>query len=195
MDTQDRKAIDELFAKLAEVERSGGARDAEAEGLIREKIASQPGSPYYMAQAIVFQEQALRTAQEQIADLERQLAERPAGGGFLSGLFGGGQPQTPTRPQDRSAVPSGLGQPMAGMTAGRGGGFLAGAAQTAAGVAGGVLLGNAIAGMFGGDEAKAATPQQTAQTPPAEEPQAEPASDEGGGFFDSVFGDDGGEEI
>ena len=33
----------------------------------------------------------------------------------------------------------------------RGGGFLAGAAQTAMGVAGGVLLGNAIAGMFAGD--------------------------------------------
>jgi len=36
-------------------------------------------------------------------------------------------------------------------SAGRGaGGFLAGAAQTAMGVAGGVLLGNAIASLFGG---------------------------------------------
>ncbi len=33
----------------------------------------------------------------------------------------------------------------------QGGGFLAGAAQTAVGVAGGVLLGNALAGLFGGD--------------------------------------------
>lgn len=47
-----------------------------------------------------------------------------------------------------------------------GGGFLAGAAQTAMGVAGGVLLGNAIAGMFGGDEAKAAeAPADPAQQP------------------------------
>ena len=38
----------------------------------------------------------------------------------------------------------------------RGGGFLAGAAQTAMGVAGGVLLANAIGGMFGADEAQAA---------------------------------------
>ncbi|WP_081160602.1 DUF2076 family protein [Ensifer aridi] len=37
----------------------------------------------------------------------------------------------------------------------RGSGFLAGAAQTAMGVAGGVLLGNAIAGMLGGSEANA----------------------------------------
>jgi hypothetical protein len=39
-----------------------------------------------------------------------------------------------------------------------GGGFLAGAAQTALGVTGGVLLGNAIAGMLGGRDAKAAEP-------------------------------------
>ena len=48
----------------------------------------------------------------------------------------------------------------------QGGGFLAGAAQTAMGVAGGVLLGNAIAGMFGGDEAQAAQPAEEA---PADE--------------------------
>jgi membrane protease subunit (stomatin/prohibitin family) len=48
-----------------------------------------------------------------------------------------------------------------------GGGFLAGAAQTAMGVAGGVLLGNAIAGMLGGNEAQAAQPAA-----PAPEPEA-----------------------
>jgi hypothetical protein len=37
----------------------------------------------------------------------------------------------------------------------QGSGFLAGAAQTAMGVAGGVLLGNAVAGMFGADKAHA----------------------------------------
>ena len=54
------------------------------------------------------------------------------------------------------------------------------------GVAGGVLLGNAIAGMFGGNEANAA------ETTPAsaEKPSAEPPSDEDGGFFDSVDGSD-----
>ena len=71
---------------------------------------------------------------------------------------------------------------------GRGGGFLAGAAQTAMGVAGGVLLGNAIAGMFGGSEAQAAE-SAPAETAPAEDASA---ADEGGGFFDSFFG--GGEE-
>ena len=43
-----------------------------------------------------------------------------------------------------------------------GGGFLAGAAQTAMGVAGGMLLTNAVMGMMGGNEAQAAEPQQEA---------------------------------
>lgn len=51
------------------------------------------------------------------------------------------------------------------MARGGGGGFLAGAAQTAMGVAGGVLLGNAIAGMFAGNEAQAA--QSDASEPKA----------------------------
>lgn len=75
-----------------------------------------------------------------------------------------------------------------------GGGFLAGAAQTAMGVAGGMLLGSAIAGMFQGDQAQAAEPAAT----PADEPPADDVGaadmgggDEGGGgFFDSFFGGD-----
>jgi hypothetical protein len=42
-----------------------------------------------MAQAILVQEQALANVQTRVQELERLLAERSAGGGFLSGLFGG----------------------------------------------------------------------------------------------------------
>jgi hypothetical protein len=188
MDDQDRQAIEGLFARLGEVERHAGPRDAGAEGFIKERITQQPGAPYFMAQTIVMQEYALQDAQWRIEELERQQAERPAGRGLLSGFFGGGQsagrlagsiPAVPRGPTpDVGALPPA--QP------GRGGGFLAGAAQTAMGVAGGVLLGNAIAGMFGGNEANAA------ETTPAsaEKPSAEPPSDEDGGFFDSVYGGD-----
>jgi hypothetical protein len=63
-----------------------------------------------------------------------------------------------------------------------GGGFLAGAAQTALGVTGGVLLGNAIAGMLGGSEAKAAEPATEKGTEePHEEPQTEEADFDDGG--------------
>ena len=71
-----------------------------------------------------------------------------------------------------------------------GGGFLAGAAQTALGVTGGVLLGNGIAGMLSGNEAKAAAPAADKGTEDkgAEEPQ------EGAHTEDADF-DDGGADL
>lgn len=55
MDKNDRQAIENLFEKLATVERQSPQRDAELETFIRDKIARQPGAPYYMAQTIVVQ--------------------------------------------------------------------------------------------------------------------------------------------
>ena len=186
MDNQDRQVIEGLFARLGEVERQARDQDTDAKAFIKERIAQQPGAPYFMAQTIVMQEYALQQAQLRIEELEHQQAERPAGG-LLSSLFGGGQnagrgsvPATARTPAPDVAAPPSA-QP------GRGG-FLAGAAQTAMGVAGGVLLGNAIGGIFGSSAAKAA------ETPPARaaEPAAETASDERGGFLDDIF--DGGED-
>jgi hypothetical protein len=139
MDANDRRAIADLFDRLADAERRSPPRDPEAEAFIRERIAAQPAAPYYLAQTVIVQQQALEAAQDRIAEFE----SRAAGSGFLGGLFGdrGARPAPDYRPQ-----PWG----------GGGGGFLAGAAQTAMGVAGGVLLGNMIGGLFGGNEAHAA---------------------------------------
>ena len=163
MDTNDRQAITGLFDKLAQVERQVPARDTEAERFIAEAIARQPGAPYYMAQTVVVQEHALNAAQARIEQLEADLTEArqgtTQGGGFLSSLFGGGA--APRRPAP--AV-----QPM---PQGARGGFLAGAAQTAMGVAGGMLLANAVAGMFAGEAEAAEVP-------------AEEESDLGGAAFE-----------
>jgi hypothetical protein len=155
MDQNERRIIDDLFARLGEAERRAGPRDAEAEGLIGRHLRDQPAAPYYMAQAIVVQQEALSNAQARIEQLERELTERPAGGGFLGGLFGG--EREPAQPRQRGQGP--WAQPY-----GRGGGFLAGAAQTAMGVAGGVLIGNALADLLAPDPAAAAepAPQETA---------------------------------
>lgn len=189
MDRNDQQAIDQLFGKLADVERQSPPRDGESEAFIRDRIASQPGAPYYMAQTIVVQEQALQAAQARIEQLEAEGA-RPSGGGLFGSLFGGGG-----QPARRSSVPqvgraapgyAGAGSQAGAMPAGQqqrgGGGFLAGAAQTAMGVAGGVLLANAIGGMFGADEAQAAEA-------PAEEPAVadEGGFDDGGDFGDMEF--------
>ena len=172
MDRNDQNAIESLFGKLAEVERQATPRDGEAEAYIRDQIARQPGAPYYMAQTIVVQEQALNTAQRRIEELEEELGSRKSsGGGLFSGMFGDrNQPRrSGAVPRvGRSGAASGYDQPR------QGGGFLAGAAQTAMGVAGGVLLGSAIGGMFGGDEAQAAEQEADASG------QDSAAADDGG---------------
>lgn len=198
MDRNDQQAIEQLFGKLAAVEQQAPPRDSEAEAFISQQIASQPGAPYFMAQTIVVQEQALAAAQARIEELEAQAEEAPRQqGGLFGSLFGGGQ-----QPARRGSVPrignratAGYGAAQPGQAAAAqmhqrgGGGFLAGAAQTAMGVAGGVLLANAIGSMFGGGEAQAAeAPQETPQEQPAEDPGMDDAGfDDGGGFGDMEF--------
>jgi hypothetical protein len=65
---------------------------------------------------------------------------------------------------------------------GAGGGFLAGAAQTAMGVAGGVVLGNMIADWLGPDTADIEA--DALGGPDAAEQQVADAGDFGGGDFD-----------
>jgi uncharacterized protein len=154
MDRNDKTAIEALFGKLEEVERQAPPRDIESESFIHERIRRQPGSPYFMAQTIIVQEQALRGAQERIAELEAQAAQTSSRAA-----------RTPT---------SGISVPRIGRGSGAGsqragGGFLAGAAQTAMGVAGGLLLGNALGGMFGSSDAAAADSGHGAQDAPADE--------------------------
>jgi hypothetical protein len=189
MNSQERQVIESLFTRLGEVERQAPARDVDADAFIQERIRQHPGAPYFMAQTIVMQEYALQQAQQKIDELERRVAQRPAGGGIFSNLFGGGQSSSGSSapvavaPRSRTLDASATSplQPGRG-----GGGFLAGAAQTAMGVAGGVLLGNAIAGMFGGNEASAAEPAQDNATEAADND----APEEDGGSGDSDFGDD-----
>jgi hypothetical protein len=153
MDHQESRMIEGLFERLRQAENQGGPRDTQAEALIRDLIHRQPAAPYYMAQVILVQEHALQNLNARVQELEQELARRPAGGGFLAGLFGG-DTRTSAQTQSRAHLqgPSALGA--APFPQGRGS-FLGGALQTAAAVAGGVLLGNAIAGLLG-DEATAA---------------------------------------
>ena len=189
MNAEEKRLIEGLFTRLGTVEREAAPRDGEAEAFIQKRLSDQPAAPYYMAQTIIVQEQALAAAEDRMQQLEAQ-SQGQGGGGFLGRLFGGGQPQPLSAP--RAAVrPAHTGQqhghsaqPNAGpWNSGRpgGGGFMAGAAQTAMGVAGGVLLGNAIGGMFAG---------------PAEasEPGADVAMEDEAAFDDAGFDDGGFEE-
>jgi hypothetical protein len=181
MDQRDREAIEELFQKIAEVERRSGPRDIEAEAFIRARIAQHPAASYYMAQTIVVQEEALNEAERRIAELES-----PAGqgqGGLLGGLFGGGRPERHRRYAPAAGQSRRQGR-------GAGGGFLAGAAQTAMGVAGGVLLGNMIADLFSPDPAAAGEAEDAGFDDTAEGAEAGAEADVGGADAGGDFGGD-----
>jgi len=180
---EDERAIDDLFERLRNVEGNSGPRDADAERLIRQLLAENPAAAYYMAQTIIVQEAALREAQQRIEALERD--GRGGQGGFLGSIFGGDRPTQPRAPQrgpwDRDPD-TGADYRRSG-----GGGFLAGAAQTALGVTGGLLLGSMLTGLFTG-EAQA----NEADAPPEPGPQDQ-AIDDGGddwGGGDLDIGDD-----
>lgn len=175
LNPEDRRAIEGLFDKVQTVERQSPPRDADAEVLIAEKIGQSPAAPYYLAQTVLMQEFALKEAEARIAELEDQVSRRPASGGLFGGLFGSPAPQPARQPQRmaQSAPPTTNDGPW-GRQQNGGGGFMAGAAQTALGVAGGVLLGSAISGMLSPGAAQA-------QEPAPEEPQADM---DAGGFDD-----------
>ena len=160
MDLRDREAIEGLFDRIARVEQRSGPRDRGAEALINAKIGQRPFAPYYMAQTILMQEKALNEAQARIEELEGRGYE--AGRGRRS-----------AGPWDN---PSGWGR----------GGFLAGAAQTAMGVAGGVLLGNMLADWLTPDAAEAQDMQQDGDLQ-GDAGNAEVA--DAGGFGDFDIGD------
>lgn len=186
MDQNDRHAIEGLFGKLGQAAQAQPHRDPQAEALIADLMARNPGAAYYLAQTVIMQEQALAAAEQQMQQVQAQPA--PASGGLFGKLFGGSQPQP--RPMAHRPAPQPYGQPGHGQPQGSGpwssgrpsgNGFMAGAAQTAMGVAGGVLLGNAIGGMFAGPA-------------DASEMEQEPAMEEDAGFDDPGFDDGGFEE-
>ena len=166
LNPEDRNAIEGLFERIENVARAGGPRDEEAEMLIRQRLREAPASPYYMAQTILMQEHALRVAEQRIAELEGagSVAGRRVSRRHVRGQRGQGARQ-PAATGDAGPWGSAMTMTMSG---GRGGGgFLAGAAQTALGVTGGVLLGSAIAGMLTGD----AQAEEIPANEPADEPE------------------------
>ncbi|NHN89163.1 DUF2076 domain-containing protein [Acetobacter conturbans] len=157
--------------------------DPEADRFIADNFQKYPDARYRITQMAVVQEAGLIEAQNRIRELQFQLQQsqqalqqaqqsKGSSGGFLGGLFGGGQQraqaapppgwggqqgyaQQPQQPQ-MQPLPPGF-QP--GMFRQGGSGFLGSALTTAAGVAGGMMAANALEGLFsdhhgvGGDAA------------------------------------------
>ncbi|MFK8259849.1 DUF2076 domain-containing protein [Erwinia sp. AnSW2-5] len=158
MQNEEQQLIDSLFTRLKQAESQSGPRDSAAEKLIQQQVQQQPGAPYYMAQALLIQEAAMKQLNARVTQLESELTQarqqpQQSSGGFLSGLFGGGnrtQPvQQPPAAQPWGSAPAQPQQPAYAPPAPAAGrGFLGGALQTAVGVAGGVVMAEMLTSMF-----------------------------------------------
>jgi hypothetical protein len=204
MSPEEKTVIASIFDRLKQAETA--PRDAEAERFIADRVGQQPYAPYAMAQTIFVQEQALNQMNARVEELQAQvqrMSAQQSSGGFLSGLFGGPKPapapMTPARPFGQQAQP-GMApaapwqqQPAAGpwgRPAG-GSGFLATAMTTAAGVAGGMLLANAITGMMSDHSGGATGQTADAASEPATDAGADNVADAdmGGDFGGGDFGE------
>ena len=215
MQNQERELITGLFGRLQPFESQ--PRDAEADALIRDLAARQPASAYLLVQTVLVQEQALKAAQERIAELEAKTAAAPAAGagGFLGsapkiGPWGAAPAAQPQAPAPRPSVPSTRSplQAAVGPQAAGGGGFLRTAMATAAGVAGGALLFEGIRNLMGGSSnpvsqggssQQAAVPQPPSELMPPDPSQSaqqeQQAYDQDAGMqddYDTASYDDGG---
>ena len=183
MTPEERQLVDDLFTRLASVEKT--PRDPAAAAAIAEGLRRAPSALYTLVQTALVQDEALRRAHERIQQLEAGGADNQAvsGGGFLDQmrdtLFGspaprGSVPNVPPAPSGRPAWNTGEALQHTGQ-AGRfdqgpdrspygtpppqagGGSFLGTAAAAAAGAVGGGLLLSSIRSMMGGGEARASS--------------------------------------
>jgi hypothetical protein len=170
MTPQERQLVEDLFDRLAQLEKT--PRDADAERLIAEGLRRAPNAIYPLVQTVLVQDEALKRADARIRELTGEDAEPTTGGGFLDNMRQALSGRSTSVPSVRPGAPdprwnSGGAFPNANAAPAQGGGygggsFLGTAAASAAGVVGGALLLNSISSMFGnhGGSAFAAAPQQ-----------------------------------
>jgi hypothetical protein len=179
MQAQERELITGLFGRLQPFEAQ--PRDGEAEALIRDLVARQPSAPYLLVQTVLVQEQALKAAQERIAELEAKAGAAPAAPGFLGsapkiGPWGASPAAPADAPQPVPPTRSPLQAALAPQPAG--GGFLRSAMTTAAGVAGGALLFEGIRSLMGSNPFGSAAAAQPSPLLPPDSLPATPSQDQ-----------------
>jgi len=155
MTPQEQQLLDDFLQRL--VAAGSVAKDAQADALIRQRLAAQPDALYLLVQRSLLQQQALDGAKAQIAQLQAQLASQQGGGSFLGGqpspAWGAVPPPMPQQPQPQQTAPGWRERLFGGapaQAAPAAPSFLSQAATTAAGVAGGMFLFDGIENLLGG---------------------------------------------
>ncbi|SDT53589.1 DUF2076 domain-containing protein [Pseudomonas granadensis] len=127
MNSEEQTLIDGLFSRLQQAETEAAPRDVQAEARIKEHLTRQPAAGYFMTQAILVQEAALKSLNEQNQQLTQQVQRLQAelqsakaqsaapaanaGGGFLSSIFGGGSSRPSPAQSAAPAAPGGWREP------------------------------------------------------------------------------------
>jgi hypothetical protein len=172
MSPQETQALQDFLNQLTQVR--GIAKDAQAEAMIAAAVAQQPDAAYLLVQRALLMEQALKTSQAQVAQLQSQVQSLQAGAGrssgFLDGNAWGNAPAAAARPAvaPAAAAPAynpaynpayapaapvaaaPAPAPSSGFFGGGMGSVLGSVAATAAGVAGGAFLFQGIEHLFNG---------------------------------------------
>lgn len=165
MTPKERELLQNFLQQLEQTRV--GAKDPDADGMIRDAIVRQPESSYLLVQRAMGLDLALQAAQAQIAKLQADLnaarvpAPAPAATGFLDNVNVWGRQavplgQTPqavrpspsaVAPQARASAPASAPAPAA--PSAWGSGLMGTLATTAAGVVAGSLLYQGIQGLMG----------------------------------------------
>jgi hypothetical protein len=183
MTPDEKKMIGELFERIAKNQEPAAQKDREAEAFIRDAVQRDAGAAYTLTQMALVQEHALKLADERIRELEAKLGPAanapaaPAKSSFLDGLL----PNSPWARKGSVPATGAGAQPMVrpgmfGQNAGaqaaapQGGSFLRSAFATAAGVAGGLMLFEAVRGLMASEPGGAFQQSAQAASPAAETP-------------------------
>jgi uncharacterized protein len=224
MTPDEQRMIEDLFQRLSAQGRV--SKDAQAERIISDSVRKNPDASYMLVQTALVYEHQMEEQEVRIRDLEDQIAQlqrsepQASSGSFLGGRFGSSRGSVPNtasaaaspwgsspqasrqQPQRQAEAPQYAQQsPMAAQAAAPGGGFFKSALQTAAGVAGGMMVANSLSSMFGGghgNSAHAATQNNNSEAlkdadqtqdelqDQAYEPEPEPVASSDLGGWDDV---------
>lgn len=192
MTSQEREQLVAFLQQL--VQTQAGAKDFDADALIREAASRQPDAAYLLVQRAMGLDLALQAAQAQIAKLQGEVdslrttsaaaAKPAASGSFLDSANAWGRSAAGTPPPAAASASRSAFAPAFPATAARasaqpaapasawGSGMLASVATTAAGVVAGSMLYHGIQNMMGNHNTDIAK-----STPPAPEPAIQAAEE------------------
>ncbi|AEF99257.1 DUF2076 domain-containing protein [Methylomonas methanica] len=168
MNTEETQQLSQFLQQLVDVKLH--EKDSDANRLIQEAVTHQPDAAYLLVQRCLLQNQALQSAQSQIAELKSRLQQTSAGsaaGGFLHNdpwsapaKSAGGVPGAENYRIPNPSVSDSVRQAAPTAGAGLGSGFLGNVASTAAGVVAGSFLFQGIENLMGHHQSASGWGQQ-----------------------------------